>query len=239
MKILFILLTTVLSFGASAQKNTTVDDPNAKPRTLNGSFTAITISDGIELYLTAGTEESLAVSFADEKYEEKFKTEVEDAVLKIYFDNRGINYNDNNRRKLKAYVSFKTLEKLTASGGATVKLPNAISVNNLEMKFTSGSIFEGEVKAKEITLDQNSGSVVTLNGSSEKLTLEASSGAILKGYEFTTDYCDAKTSSGGEIRISVGKELSARASSGGGIHYKGTAVIKDINISSGGVVKKA
>ncbi|MEO6668244.1 MAG: head GIN domain-containing protein [Ferruginibacter sp.] len=238
MKILFILLTTVLSLSAFAQKSSTLVDPNAKPRSLNGSFTAITVTDGIDLYLTAGTEESLAVSFADEKYEEKFKTEVEDGVLKIYFDNRGINYSDNNRRKLKAYVSFKTLEKLTASGGANVKLPTAISVNNFEMKFTSGSLFEGEVKAKEITLDQSSGSVVTISGSSDKITIEASSGAILKGYAFTTDYCNAKTSSGGEVRISVGKELSAKAHSGGGIHYKGTAIIKDIDISSGGVVKK-
>ena len=63
--------------------------------------------------------------------------------------------------------------------------------------------------------------------------------SIFKGYEFTTDYCDAKVSSGGDVRISVGKELTAKANSGGGIHYKGTAVIKDINISSGGVVKKA
>ena len=239
MKFLIILLTTVVSFGASAQKSTSIDDPNAKARTLNGSFTAITVSDGIDLYLTAGTQESLAVSFADEKYEEKFKTEVEDGVLKIYFDNHGINYSDNNRRKLKAYVSFKTLEKLTASGGATVKLPTAISVNNFEMKFTSGSLFEGEVKGKEITLDQNSGSVVTMSGNSEKITIEATSGAIFKGYDFATDYCDAKTSSGGEIRISVGNELSAKAHSGGGIHYKGTAIIKDIDISSGGVVKKA
>ena len=238
MKILFSLLTFVLGLSTSAQKSAFIDDPNAKPRILNGSFTAITVSDGIELFLTAGTEESLAVSFADGKFEEKFKTEVENGVLKIYYDNRGINYSDNNRRKLKAYVSFKTLEQLNASGGASVRLPNAISVDNFEMKFTSGAIFDGEVKGKEITLDQNSGSVVTMRGSAEKIVVEASSAAIFKGYEFATNYCDAKTSSAAEIRISVGKELSAKASSGGGIHYKGTAVIKDINISSGGIVKK-
>ncbi|MFT3911009.1 MAG: head GIN domain-containing protein [Ferruginibacter sp.] len=239
MKVLLVLLSTVFCLSVTAQKTTTFDDPNAKARTLNGSFTAISVSDGIELYLTAGTAESIAVSFADEKYEEKFKTEVEDGVLKIWFDNRGINYNDNKRRKLKAWVSFKTLEKLTASGGANVKLASAISVNDFEMKFSSGSLFEGEVKSKTISLDLSSGAVVTMSGSAEKITLDAGSGAIFKGYEFTTDYCNAKASSGGDVRISVGKELTANANSGGGIHYKGTAVIKDINISSGGVVKKA
>ena len=239
MRILFILLSTFFSISISAQMSTTVDDANAKSRILNGSFTAISVSDGISLYLTAGAEESLAVSFADEKYEAKFKTEVEGGVLKIYYDNNGVNYSDNNRRKLKAYVSFKTLEKLTASGGATVKLPSTISIDNLVMKFTSGSLFDGSIKAKEITIEQNSGSQMTMDGSSGKIKIDASSGAIFKGYEFSTDYCDAKASSGGEVRISVEKELSAHASSGGGIHYKGAGVIKDININSGGTLKKA
>lgn len=239
MKILFVLFSSILGMGVMAQKNATIDDADAKPRTLNGSFKAISVSDGISLFLTAGTEESVAVSFADEKYESKFKTEVEDGVLKIYFDNRGINYNDNKRRQLKAYVSFKTLEKLTASGGASVKLPVGVTLDNFEMKFSSGSLFEGEVKAKAITLDQSSGSAITMSGSAEKIEIESGSGAIFKGYDFTTDYCDAKASSGSEIRISVGKELSAKAHSGANIHYKGTAVIKDIDISSGGAVKKA
>jgi hypothetical protein len=238
MKILLSFLTILLCSTLQAQETTFVDDPNAKSRTLNGSFSAINVSDGVELYLTAGTEESLAISAADLKFEERLKTEVADGVLKIYYDNNGINYSDKHR-KLKAWVSFKTLENLTASGGASVKLPTPISVNVLTMKFTSGSLFEGEIKGNEISIDQSSGSVITLSGSAEKMNAIAGSGAILKGYQFSAVLCDAKASSGGAIRISVDKELSARASSGGGIHYKGNAVIKDINISSGGVVKKA
>ena len=101
------------------------------------------------------------------------------------------------------------------------------------MKFASGSVSEGTVKGKEISIDQNSGSVVTMSGSAEKIILVATSGAIFEGYEFIGTFCEAKASSGGEISVSVNKELSARASSGGGIRYKGTAVIKDINVSSG------
>ena len=239
MKFLFILLSTVFSTAAMAQENTVINDADAKPRTLNASFSAINVSDGIELYLTQGQDESLAVSYGDEKYAERFKTVVENDVLKIYFDNKGINWSDNNRRKLKAYVSFKTLEKLIASGGADVKLPAAINVNNLDMKFTSGAYFKGNIKAKAITVDQNSGSDLNISGSAEKITVDVSSGASFKGFDFAADYCDAKASSGGGVRISVQKELSAKANSGGGIHYKGTAVIRDININSGGIVKKA
>lgn len=238
MKILFILLSAVFSTAAFAQETTLLKDADATPRSLNASFSAITVSDGIELYLSQG-DESLAVSYGDEKYAERFKTIVEGSVLKIYYDNKGVNWSDNNRRKLKAYVSFKTLEKLTASGGADVRLPASINVNNLDMKFTSGAYFKGNIKANEITLDQNSGSDINLSGSAEKVIVDVSSGASFKGFDFSAAYCEAKATSGGGVRISVEKELSAKANSGGGIHYKGAAVIKDIDISSGGIVKKA
>lgn len=238
MKILFILLSAVFSTAAFAQEKTMINDADAKPRSLNASFSAISVSDGIELYLTQG-DESIAVSYGEEKYAERFKTIVEGSVLKIYYDNKGVNWSDNSRRKLKAYVSFKSLEKLTASGGADVRLPATINVNNLDMKFTSGAYFKGSIKANEITLDQNSGSDINLSGSAEKISVDVSSGASFKGYEFSVAYCDAKATSGGGVKISVEKELSAKANSGGGIHYKGSAVIKDIDISSGGIVKKA
>ncbi|CAN5721962.1 hypothetical protein BH11BAC4_BH11BAC4_15610 [soil metagenome] len=238
MKFLFFLVSSVFSLATFAQTNI-VTDADAKARTLNASFSAITVTDGIDLYLSEGQEESLAVSYSDEKYAEHFKTIVENGVLKIFYDNNAVNYSDNNRRRLKAYVSFKTLEKLSASGGANVELPSSITVNDLQLKFTSGANFNGSIKGKSITIDQSSGSEINLSGSAEKVAVEVTSGATFKGYDFAVDYCDAKASTGGGVRIAVQKELTAKAHSGGGIRYKGSAVIRDIDISSGGIVKKA
>ena len=237
MKIISALFSLLFSTAIFSQEKIVVD-PAAQSRTLSGSFTAIDITDGIELVLSQGATESIAVSTGDEKYIDQFKTEVENGVLKIYFDNKGINWSDNSRRKLRAYVSFKMIDKLTAAGGADVKL-REITADELDMKFTSGATFNGKVHAKEITVDQNSGSMMNMSGSADKFKVEASSGAIFKGYELAAEFCEAKASSGASVRISVQKELSARASSGGGIHYKGSAMIKDIDISSGGIVKKS
>ncbi|MBC7534823.1 MAG: DUF2807 domain-containing protein [Ferruginibacter sp.] len=191
MKILLAILANVFCLSVAARQ-TTVEDANPKVRALNGSFNSISLSDGVSLFLTAGTEETLAVRFSEEKYEERFKSEVSGGVLKIYYDNKGLNYTDNKRRKLTAYVSFKNLEKIVGSGGASVKLASPISVSNLEMKFASGSVSEGTVKGKEISIDQNCGSVVTMSGSAEKIILVATSGAIFEGYEFTGTFCEAK-----------------------------------------------
>ena len=66
-----------------------------------------------------------------------------------------------------------------------------------------------------------------------------SSGADFKGFDMAVDFCDAEVNSGGNVHITINKELSAKANSGGAVRYRGTALIRDINISSGGIVKKS
>ncbi len=239
MKKLFLSLFTLITVVAFAQEKTVVTDANAEKRTLNGSFTAITISDGIDLILTQGNEESVAVSASEQKYMERFKTVVENGTLKIYFDNSAVNWALNEKRKLKAYVSFKTLDKLNASGGANVKLQGTATLEDLQMKFTSGTVFEGNITAKDLTVEQSSGSSINISGNASKINVEVSSGSFFKGYDLAVDFCDAKAISGGGVRITINKELSAKANSGGGVRYKGDAVIKEIDVTSGGSVKKA
>lgn len=238
MKRLLIWLFVGISLHTVAQNEAVINDPNVQKRTLGENFSSIMVSDGVDLFLTQGKEASIAVSASEPKYLERYKTEVDNGVLKIYYDNKGINWTGNEKRKLKAYVSFKKIEKLNASGGAQVMMKSVLTADKMECTFTSGSRFTGEVIIDQLDITQNSGSVIEISGKSDNLKVEVSSGAILKGYELATDYCDAKATSGGSVRINVNKELNVKANSGGGVHYKGKGVIKDMNVNSGGIVKK-
>lgn len=238
MKFLFLSLIVFSGISSFAQNDAFMNDANAQKRTLNGSFTSISVTDGVDLFLTQGNEESIAVSASEPKYLERYKTVVENGTLQIYYDNKGMNWTGTDKRKLKAYVSFKSLQKLQASGGADVAMKSAITVEKMECTFTSGSRFQGQVNISDLEIFQNSGSEIEINGKAGNLKVEVSSGAILKGYDLIVDYCDAKATSGGAVRINVNKELNARANSGGGIRYKGNGVIKDVNVNSGGMVKK-
>lgn len=237
MKKLFLSLVTLISLHLFAQ-DVVINDANAEKRTLSAGFNAIQVSDGIELYLTQASTESVAVSASEQKYMERLKTEVEGGVLKIYFDRKTMVWNGNEKKKLKAYVSFKNLESLKASSGSDVKAKSVLAVDNLNMNFSSGAQFNGEVDVKSLEVSQNSGSEINTTGKAENLKTDLSSGAMFKGYDLTVNFCDAKVSSGAEVRITVTKELAAKASSGGSIKYKGEGVVKDINVSSGGEVKR-
>jgi len=239
MKLIFIAICSMFSMLVTAQSTVEINDPNAKQRELKSSFSGISVSDGIILYLTQGVSETIAISSSDAKFEERFKTEIVDGVLKIYFDNKGFDWNLNGKRKLKAYVSFKTINKLNASGGSQVIVPGTIRAEEIEMNFSSGTTFTGKINASVIISKQSSGSSMEISGMVKKITLEATSGAMFKGFDLVTDYCSAKATSGGAIRISINKELDAKANSGGAIRYKGEAVIKEVNVNSGGIVKRA
>ncbi len=237
MKKLLLSLITLFSLTAFAQDTKVINDANATARSLSGSFTAISVSSGIDLYLSQGNEESLAVSASDQKHMDRFKTEIVNGTLKIYYDNKGMTWKSENK-KLKAYVSFKTLQKLNVSAGSDAKVTGSINTDDFTLDVSSGSVFKGDINAKTISADVSSGASIRISGKSDKLKIDVSSGADFKGYDLVTDYCDASASSGAGVHVTINKELNAKASSGGDIHYKGTALIRDIKTSSGGSVKK-
>ena len=152
MKKLILSFVTCLSLAVFAQDTKVINDANATVRNLSGSFTAISVSSGIDLYLSQGNEESVAVSASEQKHLDRLKTEVVNGVLKIYYDNKGVSWKSDNR-KLKAYVSFKTLEKLNASAGSEVNVKGSINADKLDLDVSSGSEFKGSINAKELTAE--------------------------------------------------------------------------------------
>ena len=238
MKILLFTAVLFVAFSSMGQQTKVFNDPNAKTRSLSGTFTKIAVSSGIEVYLTQGNETALAISVSDDKYEERFKTEVVDGVLKIYYDNKGMGWSNEKNRKLKAWVSYKTLDAIKASSGANIILVSPLNAAALAISCSSGSMLSGQFKASVLTADVDSGAQISATGTAGKLTVSAGSGAIFKGFNLTTEYCIASANSGAVIRIEVQKEINASANSGGVVHYKGNALLIKGNINSGGTVKQ-
>ena len=238
MKKLVLAISACIMVASVIAQNKVINDPNAQARSVK-NFHAIHVSNGIHLYLNQGNEEAVAVSASDIEYRNRIRTEVEDGVLKIYFDNEGWkSWRDWDKRKLRAYVSCKVLDGLRASSGSEVEVDGSIKSGDLNMDISSGANFTGNVQVTKLKVHQNSGAETNISGTASDCRIEASSGSTFKGYDLQTDLCDASTSSGADLSITVNKELSASASSGGQIRYKGNGVIRDISTGSGGGVSK-
>lgn len=217
-------------------QNTVIRDANAEARNV-GSFHAIEVSNGINLILSQGSTEAVAVSASSPEIRSRIRTVVSNGKLKIYFDNEGYK-NTNIKKQLKAYVSFKNLDDLDANSGADVVTDGNINVNELNITLSSGADFEGTVTATKLSVDQSSGSDMEIKGKVNDLKVSTSSGSDFSGYGLVSETCKAHASSGSDIEITVNKELQADASSGGDIGYKGNAVITNVSNSSGGKIKK-
>ena len=198
-------------------------------------FHGISVTSGIDLYLTQKTVEEVAVESESEDLD-KIKTEVEGGILKIYIKEKSwFNMNFNSRPR-KVYVSFKMLDKLEASAGSDVVSEGRLKLDKLNLDASSGSDVKLELDVNNLSVGSSSGSDISLKGTANILQANASSGSDINASDLQSKNCDASVSSGSDIDVNVTEKLDASASSGGDISYSGNPKTKDINESSGGDV---
>jgi len=187
-------------------------------RSISG-FSAIEASAGIQVILSKGDKEELAVSVSNKDYLDEVKTVVQGGVLKIYRSSDWKFWRQWKNWKIKVYVSYTSLDAVKASSGASVSAK--------------------DIRLQKLSARLNSGGSITLSGTVQDLDVDGSSGAQFHGYELVSTMCKAEASSGAGVQVNVSKEISASANSGGFIRYKGEGLIRNINVNSGGSVKRS
>jgi hypothetical protein len=221
----------------NAQK---INDPNAELREAK-NFHAISVSSAFDVFISQDSAEVVAVSASEEKYKSDIKVEVKDGVLRIRFEKEGKFWKgwNGDKLKLRAYISFKNIDKLTASGACDVRIQGSINADNLSVNLSGASdLKEGKINVKQLDADISGASAMNVSGSADKLRVEASGASDFKGFDFSTDYCDAHATGASRISITVNKELSAHASGASDVRYKGDGLIKDIKTSGASNVSR-
>ena len=229
MKQLFLFLFLLAGGSLLAQK--TVHDPHVQLRNVS-SFTEIRVSGGIDVLLTQG-DEAVAVSASEPSYRDHIVTTVEDGVLTIRYDwKQGRNILLGTDKKLKAYVSYKTLNRISASGGSDVHVEGVFRGDKVSVEISGGSDLKGAIAVKELRVSQSGGSDVTVSGSAGTVNISASGGSDFEGFDLVTETCTVEASGGSDVTVTVNRELSARASGASDISYKGNPSVK-VSSSSG------
>jgi hypothetical protein len=236
MKKFINLLFLIMSFSFCKAQKVWVTDADAEARPISSSFNSIKVSGGIDLYLSQGDEEALAVSAIKDEYRQNIKTEINNNVLGISYAN-GNNWNTGNK-KLKVYISFKNLEKIKASGACDVQIAGIIEVPSLFLECSGASDFKGAVKVGKLQLELSGASDAKINGTATEVIITSSGASDVKDYDLITENCTAKASGASDINITVNKNLVAHASGASDIFYKGGAVITDIQSSGASTVAK-
>jgi len=234
--LLSLLLVAGLISSSFAQK--TISDANVQKRNVS-SFHGIDVSTGIELTLTKGSSEEVAVSASEIEFRDKIVTEVVNGILKIRYETKtGAINRKNESKRLRAYVSYVTLDLLYVSTGADVNIDGTLEAQKLELKANTGGLVKGEINIGSLKVDQNTGSKITLSGKVDNLEAEGDTGSKFMGENLTSNMCFLEMTTGAGIYIYVEKEISVKANTGGYVKYKGNAGIREIKTNTGGTVSK-
>ena len=257
-KILFAQL-LLAGFVVNAQENKSiVYDENAQQRKVP-SFTAISVSSAIDLYLTQSNKNAVAVSASNDEIRDHIITEVVGGTLIIRLGDKGswFSWRKWGNYKTKAYVSIKDIDALTASGASTVHLVNTIESPKMRIKLsgasdfkgnikagvliyqlTGASDYKGEISANSIDIDGSGASSIELIGRVDDLAIEVSGASDAKLYNLTAKGAILRASGASNIGVTVTEILRANSSGASDINYKGNPTVKESNTSGASSIKR-
>lgn len=257
-KLLFAIL-LLAGFALNAQEKTAiVYDENAQVRKVP-SFTAISVSSAIDLYLTQSNKNEVAVSATNDEIRDHIITEVVGGTLIIRLGDKGtwFSWRKWGNYKTKAYVSIKDIDALTASGASTVHLVNTIESPKIRIKLsgasdfkgnikagvlmyqlTGASDYKGEVSANSIDIDGSGASNIELTGNVDDLAIEVSGASSAKLYNLTSKGAILRASGASNIGVTVTEILRANSSGASDINYKGNPNVKESNTSGASSIRR-
>ena len=127
--------------------------------------------------------------------------------------------------------------ELTIRLSSAASLDAALKADRCDIRLSSAAELQVAADFGTCSIDLSSGSEADLSGKADALTANLSSGSELDAYALTARRCKVDVSSGAEAKVACSERLTAQASSGGAIKYKGDCAVEQ-HTSSGGAVKK-
>lgn len=194
------------------------------------NFNGVAVSNGIDLFLSQGNTESVVIKGQEDVIKDVVIAQ-EGSNLTIKYK-EGVNWSRLFRgTQIQVYVSVKKLNSIAASGGSDVETQNTINTDKMSIRSSGGADLDLNIVCKDISISSSGGSDINLKGSADNMVLNTSGGSDVDAFDFKVNYARANTSGGSDVSIFVNKGLTANATGGSDITYKGSAALKKVSNS--------
>jgi hypothetical protein len=200
-------------------------------------FNKVTVSSGIDLYLSQGNSESAKLVGAKELIDQVV-IQKEGESIRIRFKENFSWRNLFNNKTLAVYLNYKDLQEVSASGGSDVFTQNTLKTSRLTLSASGGSDLKMDVVCKDIEIHSSGGSDVDLKGKATNMALQTSGGSDVDALGFNVDYAKVDASGGSDANVFVNKALQADASGGSDVQFKGDASYQKTSSSKSGSVTR-
>ncbi|PWT97092.1 MAG: hypothetical protein C5B52_14395 [Bacteroidetes bacterium] len=229
-----------LSVLLSAQNETIVSDKEAEIRDLK-DFHGVKIAGSIDLFISQGPKEVVAVSASSQEVKDDIITEVKDGILNVH-PKKGSNWwkmgwNTIGKR-IRVYVAARNIDYINSAGSGNIIISGEIKADKLEFIVAGSGNIEGAINTETLSVDQSGSSNVRLRGNSKSSNFNMSGSGNLYSYDLVTENTDIDISGSGNVEITSNKEVNAKISGSGNIRIKGNADLRTVSTSGSGHVRR-
>lgn len=220
-----------------------------------GKFTGVSVSNGIKVNFTQGTNQSVVVD-TDANLQQYVSTTVENGILVISLKNT--NNKNLKFKKLNVMVEAPRLSSVKVSSGALLTTINTVKEDDFKAEISSGANLNAEVNAKNsvdveiasgsnakmdidtrnFSINATSGSLATIVGKTDSAIFNLNSAANCNAQNLIAKSAAVSVTSGSALKIHATESVSGTASSGASVRYKGNpGNISGSKTNSGGSIK--
>lgn len=189
------------------------------------SFNELDASGVYSLILIQGDKEAVKVE-ADDNLMDLFEVKNEGSILKVKMKK---NVNISTKKKMKVYVTFRSLKTMDLSMVGNVTTEKEISVDDFLIKNQSVGSVKLRLKARSVRLVNSSVGSVQLEGSADKAVIENTGVGSIKGGDFVVQTMEIENNGVGSSEVNAEKELKVSDSFLGKVKNKGAAPVKKKN----------
>ena len=230
-KNLFLMLAIVaMGFSTMAQKNDKYDDKDKIEGSGNvitkdiavKSFDELNANGIFNLQLSQGDKETVKIE-ADDNLMDLFIVENEGSTLKISMKK---NSNFNSKKRLKVYVTFKTLKSMELSMVGGTSSDEKLKFADLKLKNQSVGSVNLNMTLQTLNLENESVGSVKLEGSADNAVVKNNSVGSINAGNFVVQKMEIDNTGVGSATVNAEKELKYSDSFLGKVSNKGNATVK-------------
>lgn len=221
--LIMLLIMTVLTAPAFAQEKAAYSSEVA----IDKKFNAIEVGGVFKVFLQQGTEQIV-------RFEAK-----EDIAGKVWAEVKGTTLTFGTRNvspsKVTIYVNYVSLERLEATGAASVTGLSVIQSEKFDLETSGAAKVSLQLDVKNLVSETSGAVDLKLSGRAEYHRAEISGAANMKAWELETSKANVEVSGAAQAKLNVKDEIKGETSGVGKINLKQEPAIK--NIEKTGVSK--
>ncbi len=198
------------------------------------AFTSVSTGGSVNVELIKGDSPKAEYTIQKGNVEDLF-IEVKDGELTIKIKSKNKKWSGSGTKAM-VKVYYMELSKIDCATGSSISSYSELDASSMEIEASSGANCQLKLTSKDLKVNASSGSKVSISGTSIKASYDASSGAKIDAAANESESVNVEASSGANVMVHASKKITADASSGGIIKYKGNPESKNINAGMSGSI---